>query len=297
MSTVLRTRTLSEPRGFLKALIAADSDRILGFTALGAEAGELIAVVQTAMLANQPYTALRDAILTHPTIAEGLTVLFASEPTLVGRRSTHEPGRARLVHMKATYSGFAIGVTLLLAACSREEPGAAAPAPDGASPAVSEAAAPAEPEPGAVAQLAPTQGNTVTGSLTLAQSPEGVRITGSVQGLKPDAEFGFHVHEKGDCSAPDGSSAGEHFNPAQARHGNPASGEHHAGDMLNIRSDAEGVAQVDTTAAGTSLQGNPDTDVMGRAVVVHESPDDYTSQPSGNSGKRVACGAIEARSP
>ena len=92
MTAVLRTRTLSEPRGFLKALIAADSDRILGFTALGAEAGELIAVVQTAMLTDAPYTALRDAILTHPTIAEGLTVLFASEPTLPssdsgGRRS------------------------------------------------------------------------------------------------------------------------------------------------------------------------------------------------------------------
>jgi pyruvate/2-oxoglutarate dehydrogenase complex dihydrolipoamide dehydrogenase (E3) component len=80
MSAVLRTRTLSEPRGFLKALIAADSDRILGFTALGAEAGELIAVVQTAMLTEAPYTSLRDAILTHPTIAEGLTVLFANEP-------------------------------------------------------------------------------------------------------------------------------------------------------------------------------------------------------------------------
>jgi pyruvate/2-oxoglutarate dehydrogenase complex dihydrolipoamide dehydrogenase (E3) component len=84
MKAVLRTRTLSEPRGFLKALIAADSDRILGFTALGAEAGELIAVVQTAMLTNTPYTALRDAILTHPTIAEGLTVLFANEPALGG---------------------------------------------------------------------------------------------------------------------------------------------------------------------------------------------------------------------
>src|SRR5688572_1390262 len=80
MAAVLRTRTLSEPSGFMKALIAADSDRILGFTALGAEAGELIAVVQTAMLAGAPYTALRDAILTHPTIAEGLTVLFTSEP-------------------------------------------------------------------------------------------------------------------------------------------------------------------------------------------------------------------------
>lgn len=199
--------------------------------------------------------------------------------------------------MKPTSFCVAIGLTLLLAACSREEPEAAAPAPGSASPPVAEATAPAQPELEAVAQLAPTQGNTVTGSLTLAQSPEGVRITGSVQGLKPDAEFGFHVHEKGDCSAPDGSSAGDHFNPTQAQHGNPAGGEHHAGDMLNIRSDTGGVAQVDTTAAGTSLQGDSNTGVMGKAVVVHESPDDYATQPSGNSGKRVACGVIEARSP
>ncbi|HJV79902.1 mercuric reductase [Noviherbaspirillum sp.] len=82
MAAVLRTRTISATEGFMKALIAADSDRILGFTALGAGAGELIAVVQTAMLAKLPYTALRDAILTHPTIAEGLTVLFANEPVL-----------------------------------------------------------------------------------------------------------------------------------------------------------------------------------------------------------------------
>ncbi len=80
MAAVLRTRTLSQTYGFLKALIATDSDRILGFTALGVGAGELIAVVQTAMLAGLPYTALRDSILAHPTIAEGLTVLFATEP-------------------------------------------------------------------------------------------------------------------------------------------------------------------------------------------------------------------------
>ena len=149
----------------------------------------------------------------------------------------------------------------------------------------------------AVAQVAPTQGNTVTGSVALASSPQGVHITGAIQGLKPNAEFGFHVHEKGDCSAPDGSSAGGHFNPAQAQHGNPASGPHHAGDMVNIRSNAEGVAEVDTTATGTTLHGDPNTDVMGKAIVVHESPDDYTTQPSGNSGKRVACGVIAAPSP
>lgn len=80
MAAVLRTRTLSEMRGFLKALISAESDEILGFTAIGNEAGELMSVVQTAMLAKLPFTALRDAIFTHPTMAEGLTVLFAAAP-------------------------------------------------------------------------------------------------------------------------------------------------------------------------------------------------------------------------
>jgi pyruvate/2-oxoglutarate dehydrogenase complex dihydrolipoamide dehydrogenase (E3) component len=80
MAAVLRARTLSETRGFMKALISAETDEILGFTVLGTEAGELMAVVQTAMLAKLPYTALRDAIITHPTVAEGLTSLFGAVP-------------------------------------------------------------------------------------------------------------------------------------------------------------------------------------------------------------------------
>jgi pyruvate/2-oxoglutarate dehydrogenase complex dihydrolipoamide dehydrogenase (E3) component len=80
MDTVLRTRTLSETRGFLKAIIAADSDRILGFTALAVNAGEIIAPVQVAMSAGLPYTALRDMVFTHPTLAEGLIPLFGSVP-------------------------------------------------------------------------------------------------------------------------------------------------------------------------------------------------------------------------
>jgi pyruvate/2-oxoglutarate dehydrogenase complex dihydrolipoamide dehydrogenase (E3) component len=80
MAAVLRTRTLTETRGFMKALVEVGSDRILGFTAFGPEAGELMSVVQVAMLAGLPYTGLRDAILTHPTMAGGLTVLFANPP-------------------------------------------------------------------------------------------------------------------------------------------------------------------------------------------------------------------------
>ena len=80
MTSVLRARAIGETRGFMKMLLDADSDRILGFTMLGAEAGEVVAVVQTAMLAGMPYTGLRDAILTHPTMAEGLNVLLASVP-------------------------------------------------------------------------------------------------------------------------------------------------------------------------------------------------------------------------
>jgi pyruvate/2-oxoglutarate dehydrogenase complex dihydrolipoamide dehydrogenase (E3) component len=82
MEAVLRARTLSETRGFLKALVEADSDRLLGFTAFGVGAGEVMASVQIAMIAGLPYTALRDAVLTHPTLVEGLASLFTSEPSL-----------------------------------------------------------------------------------------------------------------------------------------------------------------------------------------------------------------------
>jgi pyruvate/2-oxoglutarate dehydrogenase complex dihydrolipoamide dehydrogenase (E3) component len=88
MMKVRRTATTSETRGFLKALISSDSDEILGFAAFGAEAGEMMAVVQTAMLGKLPYTVLRDAVLAHPTMAEGLTVLFTTVPTRSGARST-----------------------------------------------------------------------------------------------------------------------------------------------------------------------------------------------------------------
>jgi Cu-Zn family superoxide dismutase len=145
---------------------------------------------------------------------------------------------------------------------------------------------------GAQVQLAPTQGHSASGMLTVNTEGDSVRLTGSLQGLPPDSEFGFHIHENGDCSAPDASSAGGHFNPANAEHGNPQGAAHHAGDMLNTKSDAQGTAQVDAVASGVSLGSGQPNDVRGKAVVLHEKADDYTTQPSGNSGARIACGVI-----
>jgi pyruvate/2-oxoglutarate dehydrogenase complex dihydrolipoamide dehydrogenase (E3) component len=92
IGSVLRARTLGETRGFMKLLLDADSDRILGFTMLGSEAGEVIAVVQTAMLAGLHYTGLRDAIFTHPTMSEGLNVLLANVPA-AGRQTRDQETR------------------------------------------------------------------------------------------------------------------------------------------------------------------------------------------------------------
>jgi Cu-Zn family superoxide dismutase len=163
--------------------------------------------------------------------------------------------------------------------------------------ATADRAPPAQPSAGASAQLAPTQGNTATGTLAITASQDAVHLSGPVMGLTPNAEFGFHIHERGDCSAPDASSAGAHFNPSNAQHGNPAGDTHHAGDMLNAKSDAQGLAQIEADATGVSLGGGQPNDVLGKAVVMHEKPDDYATQPSGNSGGRIACGVIVPANP
>jgi Cu-Zn family superoxide dismutase len=185
-------------------------------------------------------------------------------------------------------------VTALLASCGKRDE-AAVPAADTAdTPATTVTPSPADASAAATAaaQLAPTQGQTANGTLTLTAEGDSLRISGTLQGLAPNGEFGFHIHEKGDCSAPDASSAGGHFNPANAQHGNPQGGPHHAGDMLNAKSDSTGVAQVDAVSNGTSLVSGQPNDVHGKAIVVHEKADDYATQPSGNSGARIACGVI-----
>jgi len=141
--------------------------------------------------------------------------------------------------------------------------------------------------------LQPTAGNTAAGTVWFIAEGADVRIRGRVTGLKANQEHGFHVHEKGDCSSGDAMSAGGHLNPNGKPHG-PPSAEHHAGDLPAIRADGAGTATIDSRVPG--LAGGP-TEFAGKALVVHLSPDDYTTQPTGNSGARIACGVITATPP
>lgn len=133
----------------------------------------------------------------------------------------------------------------------------------------------------------------VAGELRFDVDNGGVRVTGSFTGLKPGATHAFHIHEFGNCTAADASSAGGHFNPAAAAHGNrEGGGEHHAGDIPNQVAGSDGVAVVDQRLEGLQIGG--DVDIIGRGVIVHADADDYTTQPTGNAGGRIACGVIEA---
>lgn len=148
--------------------------------------------------------------------------------------------------------------------------------------------------PAARAELKPTAGNSAAGWVEFTQVGSAVRVTAEVRGLKPNAEHGFHVHDKGDCSAPDAMSAGGHFNPAGKPHGHHGQAERHAGDMPSLKADASGVARLDWTSAVLSV-GSGAANVVGRGVIVHRDPDDYATQPTGNSGPRLACGVVVAR--
>ena len=148
------------------------------------------------------------------------------------------------------------------------------------------AAAPAE---RATAVLHPTQGNSVEGTVKFQAVAGGVKVTANLKGLTPGTH-GFHVHEFGDCSAPDGSSAGSHFNPAGHPHAGPKDAKRHAGDLGNIEAGADGTATLDWTDAQMKLDGP--TGVIGRGVIVHAKADDLKTQPTGDAGGRLACGVV-----
>lgn len=144
----------------------------------------------------------------------------------------------------------------------------------------------------AEAILSPTQGNQVSGVVTFVAEGDQIRVVADVKGLTP-GKHGFHIHEKGDCSAPDGSSAGGHFNPDTHNHGAPDAKDRHAGDLGNIEADKDGNAHYEIVDSIIKLDG-PNS-IVGRAVIVHEKPDDFVTQPTGNAGNRLACGVIKAQ--
>lgn len=134
-------------------------------------------------------------------------------------------------------------------------------------------------------------GSSVTGTLRFSERGGVLRLRGTVKGLAAGSEHGFHIHEKGDCSAADASSAGGHFNPGASAHGRHSDPIHHAGDLPSLKADASGVARIDVVLSGVTL-GAGATSIKGRSLVVHGNPDDFTTQPAGNAGPRVACGPI-----
>jgi len=153
--------------------------------------------------------------------------------------------------------------------------------------------------PGLQARLEARSGSQVTGTVQFTRQGERVLVEARISGLTPGRQHGFHVHEAGDCSAADASSARGHFNPAGQPHGDPAGHAghgavgRHAGDLPNLVADASGQAVYRAEVQGLMLDGGA-AGILGRAVVVHADPDDYRSQPAGNSGRRVACGVITA---
>jgi superoxide dismutase, Cu-Zn family len=130
----------------------------------------------------------------------------------------------------------------------------------------------------------------VKGTVEFKEVDGGVEVTANLEGLKK-GDHGFHIHEKGDCSAPDAKSAGGHFNPSNHKHGAPDADEHHEGDLGNITAGKDGKATKTFTMKGITL-GDGDTSVVGKGFIIHDKADDMKTQPTGNAGDRVGCGVI-----
>lgn len=149
----------------------------------------------------------------------------------------------------------------------------------------------------AIAVIQPTQGNRVRGVVRFQEAEGGVRVTAEIEGLEPNSRHGFHVHQYGDGSAPDATSAGDHYDPKHTGHHDKpnAQEQQHAGDMGNLEADGSGRATYDKVIENVSVAGlvNP---IIGRGVVVHAQPDDF-GQPTGNAGARIGFGVIGVANP
>jgi len=178
---------------------------------------------------------------------------------------------------------FALLLLVLAGACATAS-SSVPPSSDAAA-----AGAPAQAAPVATAVLEPRSGSNTSGTARITPTASGVVVLMEVQDAAP-GEHGVHVHETGDCSDPAAMSAGGHFNPkSAAHHGGPSTPVRHGGDLGNMKVDSNGRGLL-VVAVGDLTMDN----VVGRSIVVHQTADDLKSDPAGNSGARVACGAIQA---
>jgi Cu-Zn family superoxide dismutase len=146
----------------------------------------------------------------------------------------------------------------------------------------------------ASATMEAASGSKVTGEVTFTEQDGGVRFDLAVDNLTP-GEHAVHLHEKGDCSAEDASSAGGHWNPTMKPHGKRDGGHaFHKGDIGNMNVGADGKGTMQLTVKGWSIGGADSTNVIGKSVIIHEKADDFTTQPSGNAGARLSCGVIKS---
>ena len=199
----------------------------------------------------------------------------------------------------------AFGTFGLLAACGggATEPPASPPAPP-PPPAVEPAAAEKEPPKAAAeapkleprmlqVKLEAKSGSKLSGSAMLMEVEGGVKVTLSVEGVTPAGDRGAHVHEKGDCSSPDGKSAGGHFNPAGHDHALPTTEKRHLGDLGNLAIGKDGKGSLEITIPGANLKAGDPNSFAGKAIIIHAKKDDG-GQPTGNAGDRIGCGVIGA---
>ena len=152
-----------------------------------------------------------------------------------------------------------------------------------------------KPEAVAIIHGAGDNKDKIKGTASFVPESEGIKIVVDVTGLTP-GKHGIHVHQKPDLSAPDLSSAGPHFNPGGAshHHGGPDDANHHAGDLGNIEADDSGHGHLELMSKDLSIE-DPKTGVIGHSIIIHAKPDDLKTDPAGNSGARIAGGAIVLR--
>jgi len=141
-----------------------------------------------------------------------------------------------------------------------------------------------------VAVIHPTEGNDISGVVRFTREDDGVRVHAEVHGLDAESLHGFHIHEFGDCTSSDGTSAGGHFDPHGSEHGAPTDEDRHVGDLGNLPADENGVAEVNYVDEKLSFDGIDS--ILGRGLIVHADEDDLVSQPVGDAGARLGCGVI-----